>query len=54
MLECAISFHAENRIINFNGTDIRLENDNIRGCLCMYKVTKVGWVTLGLNQGVMA
>ena len=37
MLECAISFQAENRIINFSGTDIRLKNDNIWGCLCMHK-----------------
>ena len=32
MSECAISFHAENRIMRFSGTDISLKNDNIRGC----------------------
>ena len=47
MLECVISFQAENMIINFSGTNIRLKNDNIRGCLYMYKVAKVIQVTLG-------
>ena len=35
--ECTIFFHAENRIMNFSKTDIRLKNDNIRGCLRMTK-----------------
>ena len=30
MLERAVSFHTENRIMNFSGTDIRLKNDNTR------------------------